>query len=199
MTASDDEPDLIKRAAAGDPDAFAALCDTHRERLWHVVSSVAEPTDREDLAQEAIIRAFRSLASFRSDAPFAAWLCRIAVNMAHDYRRSAWKRRVVHLLEFSENDAPAIQSPHEECERREVQRRVRQAVSDLPEPQRIAVWLVYFEGFTIAETARLEQSAESTIRSRLQTGLRRLTRPLRPLLSELDQTADKASVKGCET
>jgi RNA polymerase sigma-70 factor (ECF subfamily) len=199
LTASEDETALIMRAASGDPDAFAALCEAHRDRLWRVVSSVAEEPDREDLAQEAIVRAFKSLKSYRGGAPFSAWLCRIAVNTGHDYRKSAWKRRVVRILDLSEGEMPALDSLHADCERREMQRRVRQSVSDLPELQRIAVWLVYFEGFTVAEVSRLEQTSESTIRSRLQAGLKRLARPLRPLVSDLDHAVERPNVKGCET
>ncbi len=74
---------------------FAELCEEQRARLWRIAASVARGPEVEDLAQEAIVRAWCGLASFQGEAPFAAWLCRIAVNAAHDWQRSAWRRRVV--------------------------------------------------------------------------------------------------------
>ena len=84
-----DEPELVSRAVSGDTSAFAALCAAHRDRLWRVVSSVAEPADRDDLAQETLIRAFRSIGSYSGAAPFAAWLCRIAVRREGNIWESA--------------------------------------------------------------------------------------------------------------
>src|SRR5437763_130713 len=77
----------LGRALAGDARAFAALCDEQRARIWRIIATVARGPDVEDLAQEAIIRAWQARRSYRRDAPFHAWLCRIAVNAAHDYQR----------------------------------------------------------------------------------------------------------------
>jgi RNA polymerase sigma-70 factor (ECF subfamily) len=170
------ESELIHRALAGDANAFAALCDQYRRRVWRVAASVARGPDVDDLAQETVIRAFCSLNSYRFEAPFQAWLCRIALNLAHDYQRSAWKRRVV----VAEN--VVLHEDHEgiaeEAERREIARQVRQAVARLPEKQRSPIWLHYFEEFSAADIARLERTAESTIRFRIKAGLARLERLL---------------------
>ena len=80
----------IRKALAGDPEAFTALCEQNRARLWRIISSVAPGPDREDLAQEAIVRAYAALQTYRAEASFTAWLCRIALNVAHDYQKSAW-------------------------------------------------------------------------------------------------------------
>jgi RNA polymerase sigma-70 factor (ECF subfamily) len=172
--------ELARRAAAGEEAAFLRLCERHQERIWRIAASVARGVDAEDLAQEAIVRAYRALGSYRAEAPFEAWLCRIALNVAHDYNRSAWRRRVT-LCETppagGEDD-----SPEGEVERRELQRRVRQAVAALPPGQRTPLWLHYFEGFTLAAVARLEGAPEATNRSRVRAGLRRLSRSLGDLL-----------------
>src|SRR5262249_14558539 len=88
------EEQLVQRARDGDTEAFAALCERHRARVWRTVASVARGPAAEDLAQEAIVRAFCALHTYRAASSFEAWLCRIALNAAHDYQRSAWKRRV---------------------------------------------------------------------------------------------------------
>lgn len=182
----DDEPSLIARALAGNASAFARLCDRHRRRVWRIVASVVAPADVDDLAQEAVVRAYCCLHTYRAEAPFASWLCRIALNVAHDHQRSAWKRRV-QLWPPSwlppgggapGGGAPEVTSPEREADQRDLQRRVRAAVANLPARERVPVWLVYFEEFSLAEVARLENVPESTLRSRVRAGLRRLEQTL---------------------
>src|SRR5437660_5465016 len=101
---------LVARAREGDSGAFADLCERHRERVWRVIASVAHGPEVEDLAQEAILRAFTSIRKFRGDAPFGAWLCRIALNIAHDHLRSAWRRKVILFV-----TPPEQVDEHAEC------------------------------------------------------------------------------------
>lgn len=171
---------LVARAMAGDAEAFVELCESHKTRIWRIVTSVARGADAEDLAQEVVVRAYRALRTYGGQAPFAAWLCRIAVNAAYDYQRSAWQRRVL-LCDQVGSDEEG-ESLDGEIQRREVQRRVRSAVATLPDQQRIPIWLVYFEGFTIVEVARLERAPEATVRSRMRAGMRRLSLSLEDLM-----------------
>jgi RNA polymerase sigma-70 factor, ECF subfamily len=174
-------------ALAGDREAFAALCERHRERVWRIAASVAGGEEAEDLAQEAVVRAYAARRGFRGEAPFGAWLCRVALNVAHDYQRSGWRRRVT-LVER----CPPVEdgdSLHGEVERRELQRRVRRTVAGLPEKQRVPIWLHYFEGYSIAEVARLERTPEATVRSRVKAGLRRLSGALEDLMEDAAEPA----------
>ncbi len=164
-----------------DPEVFARKCEEARARLWRVVASAAGRAEADDLAQEAVARAYAARRTYRGDAPFAAWLCRIALNCAHDHRRSAWARKVTPLtdgLPF-EAEAPSVEA---EAEARLARRRVRQEVLRLPAPLRDPIWLHYFEQYSVAEIARLEGAPDSTIRSRIKKGLHRLA----PLLAELE-------------
>jgi RNA polymerase sigma-70 factor (ECF subfamily) len=176
------DAELVSRARAGDSQCFAALCERHRNRVWRIATSVARGPDAEDLAQEAVIRAYRALGSYLGHAPFGAWLTRIALNVAHDYHRSAWRRRVTLFDRLPVEDEECGASAEGEAERRELQRRVRQAVAALPERQRVPIWLHFFEGFSIAEVARLEGAPEATVRSRVRAGLQRLSLSLHDLL-----------------
>jgi RNA polymerase sigma-70 factor, ECF subfamily len=190
---------LLSRALEGDPRSFSTLCDRYRNRVWRIISSVARGPDVDDLAQEAIIKAFNALKSYRGEASFEAWLCRIALNVAHDYQRSAWRRRVV----FWQDDPVVPEVPGESTEgmliQREMQKRIRKAVAALPDRQRSPLWLHYFEGFTLAEIARLEDVSESTLRSRVQAGLKRLAMSLHDLPDALPGADLRlgAESKGC--
>ncbi len=163
----------------------------HRNRVWRTVATVTHGgVDTDDLAQEAILKAWSALPTYRGEAPFGAWLCRIAVNVAHDYQRSAWKRKVFSWgavfpdqeTKVGSNDrnrsVQLVAGPDEEAGRREMQRHVRAEVAKLKEPERVPIWLIYFEEFSLAEVARLEGLPESTVRSRVKAGLKRLERTL---------------------
>ena len=95
LSESDPEVVLVSEAQAGDHRAFVSLCEQHRGKIWRIAASVARGPDAEDLAQEAVVRAYRALGTYLGHAPFGAWFCRIALNVAHDYQRSAWRRRVL--------------------------------------------------------------------------------------------------------
>lgn len=192
------DTDLVARALAGDADAFVELCERHKARIWSITTSVARGPDAEDLAQEVVVRAYRALRTYQGQAPFAAWLCRIAVNAAYDHQRSAWQRRVT-LMDRVGHEDQGGENLEGEVERREVQRRVRAAVATLPDHQRVPIWLHYFEGFTIVEVARLERAPEATVRSRMRAGLRRLSLSLEDLMPYEERPCClEAGPRGCQ-
>jgi RNA polymerase sigma-70 factor, ECF subfamily len=170
------ESELLARAQKGDSEAFAQLCEAHRGRIWRTVSSVTRrKADAEDLAQETLIKAWQSIGGYRGEASLGSWLTRIALNAAHDHQKSAWMRRVQFWKDDSREAEPDGALPlDEQAEHREQQRRVRAAVAKLGEKERTPIHLIYFEEYSIAEVARLEGVPESTIRSRVKVGLKRL-------------------------
>jgi RNA polymerase sigma-70 factor (ECF subfamily) len=183
------ESHLVRRAVGGDASAFAQLCEKYRLRVWRVAASVTKSNaDADDLAQEAFVRAFGAVKNYRPEASFEAWLCRIALNAAQDYQKSAWRRKVMFwgtVRGGREESASSVDpstdhivSPHQETERRELRRRVRAAVAELKPREAVPIWLIYFEEFTLAEVARLESEPESTVRSRVRSGLKKLERQL---------------------
>lgn len=172
---------LVDRARRGDAEAFAVLCEGYRERVWRIACSVSQGADAEDLTQEIFVRAFKGIGRFQGEASFETWLCRIAINLAHDYLKSAWKRRVL-LWERPEDFRPSEACPIGLAEQRETARRVRREVAALPEAQRVPIWLHYFEGINLAEVARIEATPEATVRSRVKAGLRKLSHNLGDLL-----------------
>ncbi len=200
MNEREPDSDLAGRALGGDLDAFVTLCDRHRARVWRTVASIARGPDVDDLAQEAVVRAYCALSTYRAEAPFEAWLCRIALHVAHDYQRSAWRRRVILWDRAPDADPAGAESPEGVLALRETRRRVRRAVAKLPASQRVPIWLHYFEEFSLAEVARLERVPESTVRSRVRAGLKRLSLCLEdlPAGSPGGSVALGADASGCE-
>lgn len=170
------ETELLERARKGDSDAFAQLCEAHRGRVWRTVASVVRrKSDAEDLAQETLIKAWQAIGGYRGEASLGSWLTRIALNTAHDHQKSAWMRRVF-LWKDDRPDEPDGAAPlHEQTVRAETQRKVRAAVAKLGAKERVPIHLIYFEEYSIAEVARLEGVPESTVRSRVKVGLKKLS------------------------
>ncbi len=200
------EGHLVRQAVNGSAQAFAELCEKYRLRVWRVAASVTKSNaDADDLAQEAFVRAFAAVKNYRPEASFEAWLCRIALNAAQDYQKSAWRRKVLfwgtvkggreESTASVDPSADQVVSPHQETERRELRRRVRAAVAELKPREAVPIWLIYFEEFTLAEVARLESEPESTVRSRVRSGLKKLERQLGDLRVFIQPDEDACSEK----
>jgi RNA polymerase sigma-70 factor (ECF subfamily) len=178
--ASDDR--LVVRAVLdGDRDAFRVLVD---RELGGVVRAAARVLDdvaeAEDVAQETFVIAYRSLASWRADGPFGAWLARIAIRLAV---RRATKRREVpwaQPIQDADDDEPrlagraASSDPEHAAVRGEEARLVRRAVAALDEPYREVVALRFFADRSLDEIATLTGRPLGTVKTHLRRGLIRL-------------------------
>lgn len=173
--------DLVLRSAKGDKVAFAQLVGRHRNRLVALVSrSLASRAAAEDIVQEVFIRAWTNAPSWQSRdggrASYAAWLSRVAVNLAIDQTR---KVRPIALDAVAEPPDPAAQ-PDDVMVAAERAERIRRAISELPERQRIALSLTYDAELSNADGA---QAMEISVGA-FELLLVRARRALRLSLSE---------------
>ena len=147
---------LLEAAGRGDRKAFARLVSRHRGLVARVAGRYGlSPHDADDMAQEAFSRAWDAAGSWPADgAPFAAWLYRVASNLAIDVLRRE-KRRPVTSLEAASMIADMAPAPSDAVLQAEVVSLVRAALLELPERQRLAVELVHLENRSGAETAAL--------------------------------------------
>ena len=161
---------LIGRVLEGRKDLFGDLLQPHYTSLRHLIrSKMANDPEAEDVVQETIIKAFTRLHQFRFEANFRTWLFRIAINKVLEWRRSSSARRVrtTFVASVEElNPADGAQSPLEQCERGEMARRLQYAVAKLPEPYRVAVQLMDFEGLSTSETADLLRLSVPAVKAR---------------------------------
>ena len=164
-----DDPDgpLVARAQQGDRWAFEQLVERHQHRLYTLAARLlGSPNEAADAVQEAFIRAWLGLPSFRRGARFSTWLHRICVNAVHDQRTKA--RRT----ETSPEIDPA--DPQDSFAREELSRDLQQALNELDEDYRTAVVLYDVLGCSYAEIAGLTGVAEGTVKSRIFRGRGRL-------------------------
>ena len=178
------EADLIRRAQAGDLDAFNALVDLHQRAAYNLcLRMLGSSAPAEDATQDAFLSAFRSISSFRGGS-FRPWLMRIASNGCTDELRRRHRRPVTSLdapLPGSEEpiDVPdTAAGPETEALRSEEHERVQSALLLLPPDQRLAVVMCDIQGFAYEEIAETMRTSLGTVKSRIARGREKLRREL---------------------
>lgn len=158
-----EEARWIERARAGDEAAFRWLLDCYRERAVRLAAHVLrQPDEAEDVAQEAFIRAFRGLSSFRGDGRFYTWLYHIVVRVCLDRKRRAWWSREA-------TSAPRESAGSEATEGVDTRLLVEALLDRLNPPMRAALVLRELEGLEYEEIAQVLGVPVGTVRSRLNT------------------------------
>jgi RNA polymerase sigma-70 factor (ECF subfamily) len=175
---------------AGDPDAYRQLVERESAAIVRACHRVlGDLHDAEDAAQEAFVTAYRSLAGWRGEGPFGAWLTRIAIRIA---LRQAGKRQAVTWIDPAGSEkadaALAAQSvaaaprsdPAALAVRSEGAAELRTAVAALPDPYREVVILRFFGELSLEEIARQTERPLGTVKTQLRRGLLRLRDDVEP-------------------
>jgi RNA polymerase sigma-70 factor (ECF subfamily) len=171
VSASDPDAPLVRRAQRGDRLAFERLVDRHQHRLFTLAArTLGSRSEAEDAVQEAFLRAWRNLGSFRGTALFSTWLYRICVNAAHDLR----ERRVPEPVEAAETTPDS----RDRFVDRELSGELQRALAELDDDQRRTVVLCDVLGCSYAEAAEALEVAEGTVKSRLFRARRELAQRL---------------------
>jgi RNA polymerase sigma-70 factor (ECF subfamily) len=146
-------------------------------------------SEAEDVAQEAFVKAYRALGSFRGDSAFYTWLYRIAVNTARNTMAARQRRPLAYEAELSENEQTVVESrmrhgdtPEATVLSDEIHRTVNSAVEELPEDLRTAIILREIEGLSYEEIAEAMDCPVGTVRSRIFRAREAIDRSLKPLL-----------------
>lgn len=187
-----DDAALIERCRAGEVAAFEPLVEKYRQRVWRLAYNTLR--DREeawDVAQEAFIRAYQALPSFRGQAAFYTWLYRIVMNVAADRARSRGAQgRAFGVERVPEEDwervlpdqNPGDEAPDAAAARREQRTKIMRALDSLTEDHRKIIMLSDLEGLSYREIADTLEIPMGTVMSRLHNARRRLRDALGPLL-----------------
>jgi len=171
-----DDRAAVDAVLAGDRDAFRVLVERESASIIRACHRIlGDLHESEDAAQEAFVTAFRSLAGWRADGPFGAWLTRIAIRIA---LRRAQKRREVAWIDPTHPvrplDLPGGLDPAASSLRAERAADVRAAVARLDEPYRETVALRFFGELSLDEIAAQTGRPLGTVKTHLHRGLIRL-------------------------
>ena len=145
-----DDRDLVARVRAGDQQAERLLYDRHVDRVYRLTYRMAGDAElARDFTQDAFIRAFEKLDSFRGEAAFGTWLYRLAVTVTLNGLR---KVKRLHRHETDLDDGAAVAAPGRDAEP-DVKRRLKQAIDDLAPGYRTVFVMHDVEGYTHEEIA----------------------------------------------
>ena len=173
---TEEEQGLVRRAQAGDHEAFAALVEHTQTKVYNLalrLSGSAE--DAADLTQEAYLNAWRGLSSFQGESAFSTWLYRLTTNVCIDFLRRERRRQTIAgavSLDDSEVDYANLvpdraPSPHEILEGRELKAAISRGLRQLSDEHRQVLVLREGTGGSYAEIAAVLGVEEGTVKSRI--------------------------------
>lgn len=181
----DPDNELVKRVAKGDDEAFRLLFERHYRLAYSVIYRQLGVQDvAEDLVQEAFLRVYRAAPKYEPTAKFSTWFYTVVTNLCLNYKRDR-ARDKLRLLSGGddesstlENLAQADEPEHDRLDNNERAAKVREAIAELPENQRMALILSRYEdksyeevaeilGTTVAAVKSLTSRARETLREKL--------------------------------
>lgn len=183
---------LVEKVQLGDQKAFNLLVIRYQHKVASLISRYVPQGDVPDAAQEAFIKAYRAIGSFRGDSAFYTWLYRIAVNTAKNYLVAQGRRPPSNDLDASDvenfetsNALKEISNPENLMLSEELRRVVFQTIESLPEDLRVAITLRELDGLSYEEIAVIMDCPVGTVRSRIFRAREAIDNKVQPLIQEL--------------
>ena len=191
MSERDVDAELVARVQQGERQAFDLLVLKYQRKIIRLLSRmVRDPSEVEDVAQEAFIKAYRALPQFRGESAFYTWLYRIAINTGRNWLASNSRRpSAPNAYEnedgetFNETDnLTDNNTPESAMASREIAETVNKSIEDLPEDLRTAIVLREIEGMSYEDIAATMNCPIGTVRSRIFRAREAIAAKLRPVL-----------------
>jgi RNA polymerase sigma-70 factor (ECF subfamily) len=191
MSEQDLDLALVRKVQQGDKNAFNLLVRKYQNKVASLISRyVSNHGDVADVAQEAFIKAYRALPSFRGDSAFYTWLYRIAVNCAKNYLVSQGRKPPGSDIDAEEAEvydgADALRSnasPESMLLSDEIKKVIFDTIDSLPDDLRTAITLREMEGMSYEDIALIMDCPVGTVRSRIFRAREAIDNRLNPILS----------------
>ena len=174
--AAAEDRELVRKAQAGDMDAYDQLMRKYQERIYATVYHMtSNHEDANDLAQETFVKAYSALKNFKGDSSFFTWVYRIAVNKTINFLKTRKNRSFLSLNDLDqqvEHDQELVELVSEQTPRRaaglsELQEKLNEAMQKLSEDHRMVVTLHDVQGLSHEEIGKIMDCNTGTVRSRL--------------------------------
>lgn len=168
------EEQLILDAKHGNHDAFRQLVDCYMRQAYNVAYGFVNNHEHaEDITQEAFIRAYRHLNSFRGEASFGTWLYRIVTNLALNSVARA-KRKAQYEVVGADTMSMTMEAEHTHSQDGELAVHIERALHELPTLQRAVVILRHLNGLSTRQVGTILQCSDGTVKTHLYRGLKKL-------------------------
>lgn len=180
MSNLDDDSRLVALAKGGDIAAFSALVERHQNKLYRfILKSVNSPADARDLTQEALLQAYRCLASFNGTSRFSTWLTGIALNLARNQVNRAPRCQFVEYNEENmSGKANTLADPPHQHQQKISLGMLASAIEALPPDMREYLVLIALDGHSYEEVAQLLEVPLGTVKSRMSRARDKLRQDL---------------------
>ncbi len=186
------DKELVSRVQQGEKAAYDLLVRKYQHKIIQLVNRyVKDPSEAQDVTQEAFIKAYRALGNFRGDSAFYTWLYRIAINTAKNYLVSRSRRYSEYEVDVQDaeqfENTPQLKgqdTPEQLLMNDEIVEAIKTAIEKLPEDMRIAIMLREFEGMSYEEIAQTMSCPVGTVRSRIFRAREAIDNKLQPLLDK---------------
>jgi len=178
------EQKIIRKAAAGDRTAFRELVLEHSHAMFRLAWRLtSDESTAEDVVQEAFIKAWRNIGSFRMESSFKSWLHRITVNTAMDYLRKQSRRKKFETEEpeWDPGLKSAVMPSHDA--QIDIRKQTEAAMMDLSEIERSALMLKHFEGHSINEISQILEITTGACKQAIFRAVKKMRIALRPLVT----------------
>ena len=184
------EIELIQQAQGGDLRSFSLLVEIYQERAVHIAYSwVGNFEDARDLAQDAFVKAYENLASFKAESRFYTWFYRVLSNVCKDFLRKKNVRKHLSVWLDGRNDEDEAQEPEETAvstakdssevlANKELSIQIDTALEKLPAQQKAAFIMRYLEGLSLNEIAEVMQLSEGAVKAHLWQAAQKMRKTL---------------------
>lgn len=176
------EHELILRARNGEAGAFRLLVEHHMKEAYNLAYGFVNDHDTaEDVVQDAFVRAYQSLGSFRGEARFGTWLHRIVVNLSLNQAKQERKRTERRV---SVPAMTGLSDEKAEITFDESRLHIEKALHELPTLQRAVMILRHFEGLSTRQVSEILRCSEGTVKTHLFRGMKKMKKKLQHLKDE---------------
>ena len=184
------DAELVRRVQAGDASAFDLLVQKYQHKVINLVGRfVSDQSECQDIAQDAFIKAYRAIDSFRGDSQFYTWLYRIAANTAKNHLASRARKSPNYAIDVDdaehfdgESGLKEYANPENMLLTDEIEATVFRAIENLPDDLKSAITLREIDGLSYEEIAEVMDCPIGTVRSRIFRARDAIDKELRPLL-----------------
>jgi RNA polymerase sigma-70 factor (ECF subfamily) len=177
-----DEQQLILQAKEGSHAAYRLLMESHIKQAYNVAFGFVNDRDAaKDIAQEAFVRAYQSLGSFRGESAFGTWIHRIVANLAMNHVKHT---RIRMVREVALEHALSLAAAQDQSMESDTRNHIERALHELPTLQRAVVILRHLNGLSTRQVSTILRISEGTVKTHLFRGLRNLKKRLQYLQEE---------------